>query len=83
MSQLGCEDTGNKLQRQKKGPGDLGERKTRHTWGKERGIGMGVLRESACSICVCVCVCVLCNLLEPFIIAIFAWALVYHVLNSL
>lgn len=37
MSQLGCRSSGNKLQRLKKGPWSLGKRKTRRTWGKERG----------------------------------------------
>ena len=48
MSQLGSVDSGHKLQRQKRGPGYLGERKQRYTPEKE-GRGMqereGVERE--------------------------------------
>ena len=45
MSQLGCVGSGNKLQRQMKGPWNVGERKQGYIhMGKERGKALGMLQ---------------------------------------
>ena len=51
MSQLRCVGSGNKLQRQKKGPWNVKERQRKSTWREEEAEGKGVGVLPGCRAC--------------------------------